>query len=78
MRPFHRQLASKRGGSVLELACGTGRLIIPLTLDGHEVVGLDSSPTMLAAARQKAQAAGARATWLQGDMASSISAGGPI
>jgi SAM-dependent methyltransferase len=70
MRPFHQQLASKRGGSVLELACGTGRLIIPLTLDGHEVVGLDSSPTMLAAARQKAQAAGARATWLQGDMPS--------
>ncbi|MBW3559809.1 MAG: class I SAM-dependent methyltransferase [Proteobacteria bacterium] len=68
--PFYRRLASERGGPVLELACGTGRLTIPLALDGHDVTGLDTSEPMLAAAREKANAAGARATWVRGDMTS--------
>jgi SAM-dependent methyltransferase len=38
---------------VLELGAGTGRLTIPLARAGLEVVGLDLSPTMLAAARDK-------------------------
>ena len=38
---------------VLELACGTGRVVIPLAEAGIPVVGLDISPEMLAKARQK-------------------------
>jgi 2-polyprenyl-3-methyl-5-hydroxy-6-metoxy-1,4-benzoquinol methylase len=38
---FYRKLASCTGGPVLELACGTGRLTVPLALVGHDVVGLD-------------------------------------
>jgi SAM-dependent methyltransferase len=52
---YYRQLARRVGGPVLELACGTGRLTIPIAADGHEVVGLDASPTMLRRARQKAE-----------------------
>lgn len=55
-------------GRVLELACGSGRLAIPFALAGHCVVGLDSSPTMLAEARRKAEIAGADVEWRLGDI----------
>ena len=51
--PFYRSVARSTGGPVLELACGTGRLTIPLAQDGHGVVGLDSSACMLRRARAK-------------------------
>ena len=54
--PFYREEARRAAGPVLELACGTGRLTIPIARDGHEIVGLDASPTMLEAARSKAKA----------------------
>jgi SAM-dependent methyltransferase len=38
---------------VLELACGTGRLMIPLIRAGHEVDGVDISPDMLKICREK-------------------------
>ena len=66
--PFYREEARRTGGPVLELACGTGRLTVPLAQDGHEVVGLDASPAMLARARQKAAEAGATAAFVSGDM----------
>jgi len=55
---FYRGLASNRmqfapAGPILDLACGTGRLLLPLLRDGHTVVGLDRSPSMLAAARHR-------------------------
>ena len=50
---FYRTLAGERGGPVLDLGCGTGRLMIPLLRDGHAVVGVDRARPMLtrAAAR---------------------------
>ena len=36
------------GGSILELGCGTGRILRPLAALGHPVVGVDESPEMLA------------------------------
>jgi SAM-dependent methyltransferase len=39
-----------RPGPVLDLACGTGRLLVPLLREGHTVVGLDRAPPMLARA----------------------------
>ena len=50
---FYRTLAAEHGGPVLDLACGTGRLMVPLLRDGHTVVGLDHAPAMLARAAQK-------------------------
>ncbi|MCC7130008.1 MAG: hypothetical protein B6D39_05580 [Anaerolineae bacterium UTCFX2] len=47
--PFWLGLASRYPGSVLELGCGTGRLLIPLLQAGHAVVGLDHDRDMLAA-----------------------------
>jgi 2-polyprenyl-3-methyl-5-hydroxy-6-metoxy-1,4-benzoquinol methylase len=58
----------QQDGSILELACGTGRLTIPLALDGHDVVGLDASYAMIRAARAKAELKRAEAEFVQGDM----------
>lgn len=50
---LYLQLAEVVGDPILELACGTGRIMQPLLAAGHRVTGLDSSPPMLAAARQR-------------------------
>lgn len=44
-------LAERVEGAILELGCGTGRLIKPLARAGHDIVGVDNSPAMLALAR---------------------------
>ena len=41
------------GGTVLDVATGTGLVARQLLADGHPVVGLDQSPDMLAIARQR-------------------------
>lgn len=48
--------ALKRGGPVLEIGCGTGRLAIPMALSGLKVTGLDNSAPMLAVCEEKAEA----------------------
>src|SRR4051812_42748288 len=61
-------LRSLRPARVLELACGTGRLTLPLARLGvaSEIVGLDSSPTFLARAR--ALVTDEPVTFVEGDM----------
>jgi SAM-dependent methyltransferase len=49
----YRTLAREIGGPILDLGCGTGRVTLPLLRDGHEVVGVDASPQMLARLREK-------------------------
>jgi len=63
-------LAAEAGDPVLELGCGTGRLLLPLARQGHTVTGVDLSPALLAIARRKLQAAGLEAPvdLRQGDM----------
>lgn len=39
--------------NILEPFCGTGRIFIPLALDGHHIVGLDQAKGMLDRARSK-------------------------
>jgi len=45
--------AHARGGPILELGCGTGRLTAPLARAGHHVTGVDASAQMLAACRAR-------------------------
>lgn len=66
--PFYVDLARQKGGTVLELACGTGQLAIPMALAGLPTVGLDLSSTMLEVAATRASDAGAAVTFVQGDM----------
>lgn len=46
---WYRALVRQRGAPVLELGVGDGRVALALADDGHEVVGVDRSPEMLAA-----------------------------
>src|SRR5437016_6207291 len=50
---FQRKIAGT-GGPALEIACGTGRLLIPFLRDGLDIEGVDSSPAMLDICRRKA------------------------
>lgn len=47
-----------RGGRVLELGIGTGRIALPLHRRGVDVMGIDASPAMIAKLRAKPDGAG--------------------
>ncbi|HEU5253708.1 MAG TPA: class I SAM-dependent methyltransferase [Solirubrobacterales bacterium] len=51
--PLWEELAERQGGPVLELGCGTGRVALHLARRGHEVVGLDRDPALLAALAER-------------------------
>jgi SAM-dependent methyltransferase len=53
MVAFYESVARKVGGPVLELACGTGRIALPLAKAGLHVTGVDRSEAMLTIARRK-------------------------
>jgi SAM-dependent methyltransferase len=58
---FYRALASEIGAApILELGCGTGRLLVPLVRDGRRVIGVDRSSTMLARAAARLERVGRR------------------
>jgi SAM-dependent methyltransferase len=50
---FYRSLARETGGPVLELGCGSGRVLLPIARDGFACTGLDSSRAMLDALARK-------------------------
>jgi SAM-dependent methyltransferase len=53
--PFYVELARQADGPVVELACGTGRVAIPVAQAiGRPVIGIDESPAMLERARAAA------------------------
>lgn len=45
--PFILDTAGETGTPILDLACGTGRILFPLARADFDVVGLDSNPEML-------------------------------
>jgi ubiquinone/menaquinone biosynthesis C-methylase UbiE len=55
---FYVELASEADGPLVELAVGNGRVAIPVArATGRRVIGIDTSPAMLAQARERADAA---------------------
>lgn len=52
---FYLECSASAGGTVLELGCGTGRILIPTAAAGCEILGLDGSVHMLARCRDKLQ-----------------------
>jgi SAM-dependent methyltransferase len=51
-----RELAAARGGPVLDVGCGTGRVALDLAGHGHEVVGVDADAELVAAFNERAVA----------------------
>lgn len=50
---FFVNSAREAGGPVLEIGCGTGRVLIPTARAGIDIVGLDGSARMLAVCRER-------------------------
>lgn len=70
--PLYDRYAAQSGGPILELACGSGRLTVPLARAGYTITGSDRSAAMLARCQSAAAVAGpevaARITLRQEDM----------
>lgn len=62
---FYSALAQETGAPVLEIACGTGRVTIPIAQLGIATTGLDIVPGMLERARSKS--VGLPVQWVEGD-----------
>ena len=67
---FYEQFCARCGSPILELGCGTGRLMLPLVRQGFDVTGVDISPAMLERAQRRLAVEGlpGRATLLEQDM----------
>ena len=61
----HVAFARRFGDPVLELGCGSGRLLAPLAQAGLDVTGVDSSPVMLERARARLNRLGVTATLVE-------------
>jgi SAM-dependent methyltransferase len=66
--PYYAELARRASGDILELACGTGQLTVPLAGAGLRITGLDLSEPMLSVARERAAARKVSVEHLAGDM----------
>jgi len=66
--PYYMGLGRRAAGEVLELACGTGQLTLPIAAAGMPVTGIDISEPMLTVARKRGAAAGVSIEYRLGDM----------
>lgn len=65
---YYRRRLERYPGQALELACGSGRLTIPLAESGFDIAGLDLSEAMLGLAKRKAERRGLNITLVFGDV----------
>lgn len=50
--PFWLELARRQGSPILELGCGSGRVLLPIRRAGYHVTGLERDPDMLCVLRE--------------------------
>jgi SAM-dependent methyltransferase len=63
---FYLKLAAELGAkSIVDLGCGTGLITCEFARRGHQVIGVDPSPAMIAVARRRTTCDGVR--WIVGD-----------
>lgn len=67
-RFFYLPIIAESGQPVLDVGCGTGRLLLDYMMQGIDIDGVDNSPEMLAHCRQKAQQLGIQPTLYQQSM----------
>src|SRR4030095_8684306 len=65
---FYLREARNARGRVLEVACGTGRILLRLLEEGIDAEGLDLSESMLAVLKKKATSMGLKPTVYQANM----------
>jgi len=67
-RSFYLDMIRESGQPVLDVGCGTGRLLVDYLSQGVDIDGVDISPEMLTLCRQKAEELGLKVTVYEGDM----------
>lgn len=65
--PLLVEWASKKDGPIIDLACGTGRITIPLASKGFRLIGVDLHAGMLEQAKRKTQELDLQIEWLEQD-----------
>ena len=65
---YKKWLPKNKGARILELCCGTGRLTIPIAQEGHNISGVDYTPSMLEQAKRKAIKAGLKIDFIEADI----------
>lgn len=65
---FYLEEAGRAKGPVLEVACGTGRILLPMLVMGIDALGIDVSHPMLTRLREKASRTGLLPKVVQADM----------
>jgi len=50
---FYLELAEETDGSILDVGCGSGRVVLPLARAGHKVAGVDNNKPMLERAQAR-------------------------
>lgn len=67
-RFFYIDVVKKYGQPVLDVGCGTGRILLDFMQQGFDIDGVDNSPDMLTLLRQKAETMGLTPTVYQQEM----------
>ena len=67
-RFFYLDVVTKYGGPVLDVGCGTGRILLDFIKQGVDIDGVDNSPDMLALCREKAAKMGVKPALYQQEM----------
>ena len=65
---FYRDFCLQKGGRVLEVCCGNGRVTIPLKAAGVDISGIDRSASMIDSAKQKAAKSGLDVSFCKADL----------
>ncbi|QDQ02453.1 class I SAM-dependent methyltransferase [Lysinibacillus fusiformis] len=65
--PFLLKWASKKEGTIIDVACGTGRTTIPLAKKGHKLIGVDIHRGMLDEAKKKSSNLDLQIDWVEQD-----------
>ncbi|MEK4425352.1 class I SAM-dependent DNA methyltransferase [Solibacillus sp. FSL K6-1523] len=65
--PLLLKWAAEKQGPIIDLACGTGRVTIPLAKNGLEMIGVDLHRGMLNEARNKSELLGLPIEWIEQD-----------
>jgi SAM-dependent methyltransferase len=61
--PLLYEWANKLGGPIVDLACGTGRMTIPLAERGFDLIGVDLNKGMIERAKNKSKIKGLNIQW---------------
>jgi len=65
---YKKWLPKNKDARVLELCCGTGRLTLPIAMDGYDISGVDITSSMLEQAKVKASKAGLEVKFIEADI----------